>query len=104
MDPFMGEIRRFPFGAIPDGWLPCDGRLLPIATNNQLYALIGPTFGGDAQTTFALPDLRGRIPVHQGGTSGPYGTVGAGSGGPWTNYVAVIYAISVAGTWPPRQQ
>ena len=64
--PYIGEIRMFGGNFAPAGWAFCDGQLLPIAENDALFALIGTTYGGDGQTTFALPDLRGRIPVHEG--------------------------------------
>lgn len=64
--PFIGEIRMFGFGRTPTGWQGCDGSVLSIAENDALFALIGTTYGGDGQTTFAVPDLRGRLPVHQG--------------------------------------
>lgn len=67
--PFIGEIRLFGFSRVPSGWQPCDGSLLPISNNDALFALIGTTYGGDGQNTFAMPDLRGRIPLHNG--SGP---------------------------------
>lgn len=68
--PYVGEIRMFGFGRIPTGWLSCDGSLQSIADFEVLYMLLGTTFGGDGQTTFALPDMRGRAPVHQGNGSG----------------------------------
>ena len=61
--PYISELRIFAWGAVPPGWLPCDGRLLQIASAQALYALLGTTYGGDGQTTFALPDLRGRVPI-----------------------------------------
>lgn len=64
--PFIGEIRMFGFGRVPTGWQPCNGALLPISEYDALFALIGTTYGGDGQSTFAVPDLRGRLPVHQG--------------------------------------
>ncbi|HEU0152874.1 MAG TPA: tail fiber protein [Arenimonas sp.] len=66
--PYIGEIRMFSFGTrgAPNGWQACDGSLLPISQFDALFALIGTTYGGDGQTTFAVPDLRGRVPVHQG--------------------------------------
>jgi microcystin-dependent protein len=64
--PFLGEIRLVGFNYAPVGWAPCDGRLLPISQYDALFALLGTTYGGDGQTTFALPDLRGRVPMHQG--------------------------------------
>ncbi|WP_411849305.1 phage tail protein [Stenotrophomonas sp. LGBM10] len=64
--PFVGEIRMFGFGRTPSGWLPCDGRILPIPDNDVLFTLIGTTYGGNGTTNFALPDLRGRLPMNQG--------------------------------------
>jgi len=64
--PYVGEIRMFAGNFAPAGWQFCDGHLLPIAENETLFNLIGTTYGGDGQATFALPDLRGRIPLHQG--------------------------------------
>jgi microcystin-dependent protein len=64
--PFVGEIRIFGGSFAPQGWATCDGQLLAIAQNDVLFQLIGTTFGGDGEETFALPDLRGRIPIHQG--------------------------------------
>jgi microcystin-dependent protein len=66
-ESFVGEIRMFGGNFAPAGWATCAGQLLPIAENDALFSLIGTTYGGDGQTTFALPDLRSRIPVHQGG-------------------------------------
>ena len=65
-NPFVGEIRLFAGNFAPQGWAFCDGQLLSIAQSEVLFNLIGTTYGGDGQTTFALPDLRGRVPVHQG--------------------------------------
>ncbi len=62
--PYIGEIRLFPFTFAPLGWQECNGALLPISENDALFALIGTTYGGDGQVTFAVPDLRGRVPVH----------------------------------------
>lgn len=64
--PFVGEIRLFGCNFAPLGWAFCHGQLLAIAENETLFNLIGTTYGGDGQTTFALPDLRGRVPVHAG--------------------------------------
>jgi microcystin-dependent protein len=69
--PYIGEIRMFAGTFPPAGWAFCDGQLQPISENEALFTLIGTTYGGDGQETFALPDLRGRIPVHNGtGTDG----------------------------------
>ena len=64
--PYVGEIRMFGGNFAPAGWAFCNGQLLPISENETLFQLIGTTYGGDGQTTFALPDLRGRLPIHQG--------------------------------------
>src|SRR5437868_6438659 len=64
--PFVGEIRMFGGNFAPVGWAFCDGALVPISENDTLFNLIGTTYGGDGQSTFALPDLRGRIPLHFG--------------------------------------
>ena len=64
--PYVGEIRMFAGNFAPAGWMFCEGQLLPISENDTLFQLIGTTYGGDGESTFALPDLRGRIPIHQG--------------------------------------
>lgn len=64
--PYVGEIRMFAGNFPPAGWAFCDGALLPISENDTLFTLIGTTYGGDGQSNFALPDLRGRFPMHQG--------------------------------------
>src|ERR671921_268521 len=67
--PYVGEIRMFAGNFAPAGWMFCEGQLLPISENETLFQLIGTTYGGDGQSTFALPDLQGRVPIHMG--SGP---------------------------------
>lgn len=64
--PYVGEIRMFAGNFAPAGWMFCEGQLLPISENETLFQLIGTTYGGDGQSTFALPDLRGRVPIHFG--------------------------------------
>jgi len=64
--PYVGEIRMFGGNFAPAGWMFCEGQLLPISEYETLFNLIGTTYGGDGQSTFALPDLRGRLPIHQG--------------------------------------
>jgi microcystin-dependent protein len=64
--PYVGEIRMFGGNFAPAGWMFCEGQLLPISENETLFQLIGTTYGGDGQATFGLPDLRGRLPIHQG--------------------------------------
>lgn len=72
-EPFVGEIRMFAGNFAPAGWMFCDGQLLPISENEVLFQLIGTTYGGDGESTFALPDLRGRLPIHMGtGASGTF--------------------------------
>src|ERR1700712_4250623 len=68
--PFIGEIRMISWNYNPKGWALCNGQFLPINQNQALFSILGTTFGGNGQTTFALPDLRGRVPIHQGGSVG----------------------------------
>ncbi len=70
VEPFVGEIRMFAGNFAPRGWALCDGQLLPISSNTALFSLLGTTYGGDGRTTFALPDLRGRVPIHAGNGPG----------------------------------
>jgi microcystin-dependent protein len=65
-DPFVAEIRIFPFNFAPKGWAWCDGQLLPLSQNTALFSLLGTTYGGDGKSTFALPDLQGSAPMHPG--------------------------------------
>ena len=78
--PYIGEIRMFGGTYAPLGWALCQGQLLPISENEALFQLIGTTYGGDGESTFALPDLQGRLPVHHGtgrsGTTFPLGEIG----------------------------
>lgn len=69
-EPYLGEIRMVGFNFAPTGWALCNGQLLSIAQNTALFSLLGTTYGGDGQTTFALPNLQGRMPIHQGSGSG----------------------------------
>jgi microcystin-dependent protein len=64
--PYVGEIRIFAGNFYPAGWMFCEGQLMPISENETLFQLIGTTYGGDGESTFALPDMRGRVPLHQG--------------------------------------
>lgn len=66
MDPFVAEIRIFPFNFAPTGWAFCNGQLLPISQNTALFSLLGTTYGGDGRTTFALPNIQGGAPMHPG--------------------------------------
>jgi len=65
-DPFVAEIRIFPFNFAPKGWAFCDGQLLPLSQNTALFSLLGTTYGGDAQSNFALPNMQGNAPMHPG--------------------------------------
>ena len=65
-DPFVAEIRMFPFNFAPKGWAWCDGQLLPLSQNTALFSLLGTTYGGNGKSNFALPDLQGRAPMHPG--------------------------------------
>lgn len=66
MEPFIGQIMTVGFNFAPQGWAKCDGQLLAISSNEALFSLLGTTYGGDGRTTFGLPDLRGRVPMHKG--------------------------------------
>jgi microcystin-dependent protein len=66
MDPFIGEIRMTAWGIVSRGWALCSGQLLPIAQNQALFSILGTTYGGDGRVNFALPDFRGRLPIHVG--------------------------------------
>lgn len=80
-DPFVAEIRMFGGNFVPKGWAFCDGQLLPIAQNTALFSLLGTTYGGDGKSTFGLPDLRGRAPMHHGQGQGLTDRVVGESGG-----------------------
>lgn len=69
-EPFLAEIKILGFNFAPRGWALCDGQILPINQNQSLYSLLGTTYGGDGRTDFALPDLRGRVPIHVGQAPG----------------------------------
>lgn len=79
-NPYIGEIRMFGGNFAPAGWMFCEGQLLPISENDALFNLIGTTYGGDGQSTFGLPDLRGRVPLHQGQSGGSSFTIGESGG------------------------
>ena len=78
--PYVGEVRMFAGTYAPAGWLFCEGQLLPISENDTLFTLLGTTYGGDGQSTFALPDLRGRVPLHAGSEGGTTYTLGQSGG------------------------
>jgi microcystin-dependent protein len=78
--PYVGEIRIFAGNFPPAGWAMCDGQLMAIAENDTLFNLIGTTYGGDGQETFGMPDLRGRVPTHQGSSGGQTYVIGQQTG------------------------
>src|SRR5665811_1251110 len=81
MDPFVAEIRIFPFNFAPKGWAFCDGQILPLSQNTALFSLLGTTYGGDGKSTFALPDFQGQSPIQQGqSTTGTLYDLGEQSG------------------------
>jgi microcystin-dependent protein len=79
-EPFLSEIRMVGFSFAPRSWAFCDGQFLPINQNQSLFSLLGTTYGGDGQTSFALPDLRGRTPIHFGSSGGPNHPLGQKGG------------------------
>ena len=99
VEPFIGEISLFAGNFAPRGWALCNGQLLPIAQNQALFSILGTTYGGDGRTTFALPDLRGRVPIHAGQGAGlpnfPLGAVGGS-----TTLPAKTITLSEAKTRP----
>lgn len=113
---FLGEIKLVGFNFTPRGWATCEGQLLPINQNRALFSLLGTMYGGDGRTTFALPDMWGRVPVgvgtgpglkevRQGQTNGPDKVAAAATGDTVktiTPYVAMRYVICLAGIFPSR--
>ncbi len=112
MEPFIGQIIMFAGNFAPRGWASCDGQILPIADHHALFSVLGTTYGGDGRTTFALPDLRGRVAMHEG--TGPglpqrhLGQKGEDSipvGIPSSDsfpYQVVNYIIALEGHFPSR--
>lgn len=105
-EPFIGEIRMTGFSFAPAGWAFCDGQKLPIEQNISLYSLLGTNYGGDGMKTFCLPDLRGRLPMHQGygrylgcchemkfGIAEPYHVQPS---------LVINFIIALDGNYPPR--
>jgi microcystin-dependent protein len=70
-EPFIGQIKMVGFNFAPRGWALCEGQLVDISQNPSLFSILGTTYGGDGRTTFGLPDLRGRVAIHNGGSTGP---------------------------------
>ena len=109
-EPFLGEIRIVGFNYAPRGWAQCNGQTMPINQNQALFSLLGTTYGGNGQTTFALPDLRSRVPVHVGQAPGlsPYvqGQTGGSetvtlTGGQLPPHNHTVYASTTASTKNP---
>ena len=88
-EPFAGEIRMFAGNFAPRGWAYCDGQLLAVSQNDALFSLLGTIYGGDGRTTFGLPDLRGRLPIHAGSGPGLSARKLGGKGGAETETVTV---------------
>ena len=101
--PFVGEIRIFAGNFAPAGWMFCGGQLLLISENDTLFNLIGTTYGGDGQSTFALPDLQGRLPVHMGPGFQLAQTGGAESVTVTVNQIPAHTHSFLASTSPPTQ-
>jgi microcystin-dependent protein len=114
-EPFIGEVRMFSGNFAPRGWAFCHGQLLAISSNDALFSILGTTYGGDGRTTFALPDLRGRAPVHAGqgaelpainpGQKGGGGAASPPSDGATartTPRMGVNYIIALVGIYPSR--
>ena len=78
--PYIGEIRMFGGSFAPVGWMFCDGQLIPISENDALFTLIGTTYGGDGESTFALPNLQSRVPIHMGSNAGQTFVIGEAAG------------------------
>lgn len=119
MEPMLGQIIMFAGNFAPVGWAFCDGSMLQIMDNQSLYSILGTTYGGDGRRTFALPDLRGRAPVHYQNGSSYQSRMPLGNKGYLTGeltqyepgkgretaaapYLAVNYIIAVRGTFPSR--
>jgi microcystin-dependent protein len=99
--PYAAEARAFAFNFCPQGWLPADGRLLPIAQNQMLFSLLGTTYGGNGVSTFALPDLRGRAPLGAG-ASVNLGEVASAQPGSQPRFLGMTWCIAVQGAYPSR--
>ena len=111
-EPFLSEIRMMAFPFTPRGWAPCNGQLLPINQYQALFSLLGTTYGGNGSTTFALPNLKGRVPIGTGpghalGAEGSEGSPLAGANPPRTGAGALMGAslsffIALQGVYPTR--
>lgn len=111
-DEYIGQIKLFPFDYAPHGWAECAGQLMSIARNQVLFAVIGARYGGDGTTNFALPDLRGRVPVHVGKTDSltpqeiatetSLRSAAEKGSAPAVGTLTMNYCIAVEGYFPPR--
>ena len=106
-DPFVAEIRIFPFNFAPKGWAFCNGQILPISQNTALFSLLGTTYGGNGQSTFALPDMQGNAPMHPGQGPGlSLHDLGEMSGSPFVTLLNSeiplhTHSVQCKGTPPP---
>ena len=102
--PFLGEVKMVSFNFAPQGWALCNGQQLPINQNQALFSLFGTTYGGNGQTTFALPDLRGRVPLHFGAgfVLGQRGGE-AGGAGPCHDHVKIAHGSRMKGDQAARK-
>ena len=107
MNPYIGEIRIFPYNFVPTGWMACDGQTMQIAENTPLFALLGTMFGGDGETTYCLPDFRDRAPVHRSqdnllGQTGGGEMAQAGPDFTITPTLTATICIAIDGVFPQR--
>ena len=104
MEPLIGEIRMFAGNFAPEGWAFCDGQELKLKAHTALFSIIGTTYGGNGKTTFALPDLRGRAPMHPtAGAAGESGAIAARDDAlAPPGYLYVNFIIALTGAYPSR--
>lgn len=100
---YLGEVRAFAFSFCPQGWLPADGRNIPIAQNQALFSLLGPSFGGNGVTYFSLPDLRGRTPIGTG-PDVSLGQPGSAQPGSQSRFLGMTWCIAVNPSYPYPQR
>jgi len=109
--PYMAEVRMFSFDVVPGGFVPCDGRMMPVNQSQAMFSLLGTTYGGDGQRTFRVPDLRGRAPLYVppgdvlGGPGGGSGAAPVPSAEPAPapfSEVPLNFYLAVAGVFPSR--